>query len=268
MKELLGIRDRKWNSERRLVFMIVTLEKKLLVSCAHNIKKRLEWRMDAWLKNQHSMLVQDTENTLERMLTKKQGMTPPEQRAKTFHQKVSKGDLRGAVRYITGREMVGVLLPDDKCSKTGLPVSDVLDSKHPMAQVPDANALPRYEELPELIEVDVNEDSVEDTARKLSGRAGLGGVDSYTLKHWLLGFGRASRGLRYVCVEIIEWLGNSLPPWAAYRALRGGRLCALKNNLTSQNRGNLHEIVLQNNSQADPWRTQDCLRRWPIMFWS
>jgi hypothetical protein len=53
--------------------MIVTLQKKPLVSRARDIKKRLEWRMDAWLKNQHSMLVQDTENTLERMLTKKQG---------------------------------------------------------------------------------------------------------------------------------------------------------------------------------------------------
>jgi hypothetical protein len=186
--------------------------------------------MDAWLKNQHLMLVQDTENTLERMLTKRQGMTTPEQRAKTFHQKVLKGDLRGAVRYITDREMGGVLLPDDKCSKTGLPVSDVLDSKHPMVRVPDANALPHYEELPEFIEVDVTEDSVEDTARKLSGGAGLGGVDSYTLKHWLLGFGKASRGLRSACAEIIEWMANSLPPWAAYRALRGGRLCALEKN--------------------------------------
>jgi hypothetical protein len=152
------------------------------------------------------MLMQDTENTLEKMLTKKQGMTTLEQRAKTFHQKVLKGDLRGAVRYtITDRKMGGVLLPDDKCSKTGLPVSDVLDSKHPIARVPDANALPHYEELPEFIEVDVTENSVEDTARKLSGGAGLGGVNSYTLKHWLLGFGKASRGLRSACAEIIDW---------------------------------------------------------------
>jgi hypothetical protein len=210
--------------------MIVTLQNKPLVSRARDIKKRLEWRMDAWLKNQHLMLVQDTENMLERMLTKKQGMTTPEQRPKTFHQKVLKGDLHGAVRYITDREMGGVLLPDDKCSKTGLPVSDVLDSKHPMTRVPDANALLHYQELPEFIEVDVTEDSVEDTAHKLSGGAVLGGVDSYTLtKHWLLGFGKASRGLGSACAEIIEWLANALPPWAAYRALlRGGRLCALE----------------------------------------
>jgi hypothetical protein len=231
-KELLGIRDRKWNSERFLVFMIVTLQKKPLVSRTRDIKKRLEWRMDAWLKNQYMMLVQDTENTLERMLsTKKQGMATLEQRAKTFHQKVLKGDLRGAVRYITDREMGGILLPDDKCSKTGLPVSDVLDSEHHMARAPDVNALPHYEELPEFIEVNITKDSVEDTARKLSGGAGLGGVDSYTLKHWLLGFGKTSRGLRSACAaEIIDWLANSSPPWAAYRALQGGRLCALEKN--------------------------------------
>jgi hypothetical protein len=38
-KELLGIRDRKLNSERFLVFMIVTLQKKPLVSRARDITK-------------------------------------------------------------------------------------------------------------------------------------------------------------------------------------------------------------------------------------
>jgi hypothetical protein len=109
-----------------------------LVSRARDIKKRLEWRMDNWLKNQYLMLVQDTENTLERMLTKKQGMTTAEQ-----------GALRGAVRCITDRKMGGFLLPDDECSNTGLPVSDVLNSKHPMARAQDVNALPHYEDLPE-----------------------------------------------------------------------------------------------------------------------
>jgi hypothetical protein len=91
--------------------------------------------------------------------------------------------------------MGGVLLPDDLCTKSGQPVADVLASKHPDVRSPDVNALPFYEIVPEFIEVDGTEAFVEKTARKLSGGAGLGGIHSYTLKHWLLGFGKVSREL-------------------------------------------------------------------------
>jgi hypothetical protein len=71
---------------------------------------------------------------------------------------------------------------------------------------------------------------VEKTARKLSGGAGLGGVDSYNLKHWLLGFGKVSRELQNTVADIVSWMANTIPPWAAIRALRAGRLIALKKN--------------------------------------
>jgi hypothetical protein len=190
--------------------------------------------MDAWRDSKYSMLVQDTgrESTLEPLLSKKQGIVTPEQRSRTFHRKVLKGDLPGAVRYTTEREMGGVLLPDDdKCSKTGLPIADILESKHPHTRSPDANALPYYEHVSEFIEVDVTEDAVEKTARKLPKGAGLGGVDSYTLKHWLLGFGgRVSRALRNTVANFMSWLANDILSWAAMAALRAGRLIALEKN--------------------------------------
>jgi hypothetical protein len=59
-KELSGIIDRKWNSERFIVFSIDILQRQPLVVRARDIKKRLEWRMDAWRDSKYSMLVQDT----------------------------------------------------------------------------------------------------------------------------------------------------------------------------------------------------------------
>ena len=48
-----------------------------------------------------------------------------------------------------------------------------------------------------------------------------------SLKHWLLQFGAASRELRLIVGDFVEWLGNGRPPWDAYRDLMSGRLIAL-----------------------------------------
>jgi uncharacterized protein Usg len=52
-QELSGIIDRKWNSKRFIVFSIVILQRRPLVVRARDIKKRLEWRMDAWRDSKH-----------------------------------------------------------------------------------------------------------------------------------------------------------------------------------------------------------------------
>ena len=77
------------------------------------------------------------------------------------------------------------------------------------------------------MEVDITEDTVAKVARRLSGSAGLGGTDSHALKHWLLRFGVASTKLRVALAEFTDWLSNGFPPWAGYRGLMSGRLCAL-----------------------------------------
>jgi hypothetical protein len=61
----------------------------------------------------------------------------------------------------------------------------------------------------------------------LSGSAGLGGVDSQTVSHWLMAFGNAIETLRHSLANFANWLANNLPPWAAYRAMWSGRLLAL-----------------------------------------
>jgi hypothetical protein len=65
-------------------------------------------------------------------------------------------------------------------------------------------------------------------ARRLSGSAGLVGVDSQVVSHWLLAYGNFSETLGHPPASFSMWMGNSLPPWAAYWALLSGILMALE----------------------------------------
>ena len=54
-----------------------------------------------------------------------------------------------------------------------------------------------------------------------------GGEELMRLKKWLLRFGEASRELRLMVADFVEWLANGKPTWDAYRALTSGLLIAL-----------------------------------------
>jgi hypothetical protein len=109
----------------------------------------------------------------------------------------------------------------------GLTVKDVLQSKHPAATTPQLSTLHPYDVTLEFSSVDITHDTIEQVARNLSGSSGLGGVDSQAVAHWLLAYGNASATLRHALAYFTNWLVNTLPPWAAYRALWAGRLLAL-----------------------------------------
>ena len=87
--------------------------------------------------------------------------------------------------------------------------------------------LPVFDSCPDLIDVQVTDDAVEEVAKHLSGSAGPSGIDSSSLSQWLLKHGGASSNLRKTMAKLVEWLANSCPPWAAYRALTWGRLIGL-----------------------------------------
>jgi hypothetical protein len=114
-----------------------------------------------------------------------------------------------AVRTLTNCSGGGVCQPDDLCSKSGRPVWQVLQEKHPAlcnpVSVGDADgAFEPYPDLPAPILVCITQDDVEAVSSRLSGAAGPGGTDAVELSNWLLRFG-----------------------WAAYRALMANRLVAL-----------------------------------------
>jgi hypothetical protein len=84
---------------------------------------------------------------------------------------------------LTERDKGGILLPDDVDEKTGNTISEVLESKHPHARILDANSLPKYNQTPNFVNVDITEEAVKKVARRLSGITGLGGTDSIALQH-------------------------------------------------------------------------------------
>ena len=126
----------------------------------------------------------------------------------------------------------GCLLPDDQCTNTGRQVSEVLREKHPDMHVPPMEnptcaAFKEYEEVPKTVPFNFTEDDVTWVASKLFGAAGALGAEAMELSNWLLRFRCASEELRVAVAGLNEWMANSSPPWAAYRALMACRLVAL-----------------------------------------
>jgi hypothetical protein len=226
-EELKGIQSRKWNSEQFIVLQVVILQQSQDVKRSRDVRQRIAKRLGAWEKGQFTMLVEDTLRSMEAYLSHKQGTTTPEQRTKNFHQNVLRGNLRGAVRYLTEREKGGILYPDDIDKKSGETVQSVLESKHPDARTPGVDALANYPFLPDFVDLNITEDTIKVTARRLSGGAGLGGTDSHALQQWLLRFEKSSCLLRQATADLDDWHANSFPPWVPYRALMAGRLVAL-----------------------------------------
>eukprot|EP00957_Ditylum_brightwellii_P198419 15120624-Ditylum_brightwellii.AAC.1 len=101
------------------------------------------------------------------------------------------GKLRQAVRWVTGQDKGSLLQPTDICSKTGLPVEEVLLCKHPSPTQPSEEALCEYENILALVDIDVTKDTVENVAAKMQGTAGPGGVDSIAWRDWILQYGIA-----------------------------------------------------------------------------
>jgi len=58
-REFTGVRERKWNSERALIFAACVLRKSPGVVRARDIKRRVERRLNLWIDGQYDALVQD-----------------------------------------------------------------------------------------------------------------------------------------------------------------------------------------------------------------
>ena len=195
----------------------------------------MENRLRLWKEGKFDALVQDITNSALRGVSSGTPKTDEEQEARVFNSSVLDGKLRSAVRLLTGGERGGVLGPKDLCTKTGAPVIEVLRAKHPDQRIPDLQdpenlAFSEYPEVPDPIPIDCDPVAVESVAKKLTGAAGCSGVDSALLKSCLLRYGKASSDLREELLEWTLWLSNTAPPWAAYRAMRQGRLVALDKN--------------------------------------
>ena len=97
----------------------------------------------------------------------------------------------------------------------------------PPVENPACAAFEEYEDVPETVTLDFTEDDVMWVASKLSGAAGALGAEAMELRNWILCFGCASEDFRVVVARLADWMSNSSPTWAAYRALIACRLVEL-----------------------------------------
>ena len=63
--EIMGVWQHRWNTERFIVFQMVTLQCARHVTNSCEIRRRIDQRLDAWEAGEHMMLVEDTVLTCE-----------------------------------------------------------------------------------------------------------------------------------------------------------------------------------------------------------
>jgi hypothetical protein len=126
----------------QLFFCAVILNRKLNTISASSIRKVIESRLDMWDAGCYNELVEEV------VIRGKSGIAGggshswkedgevSESVAKLFNSMVLDGKLRSGVRFATGRGIGGPLQPTDICSKAGVPVIEVLRSKHPKIRIP------------------------------------------------------------------------------------------------------------------------------------
>ena len=158
------------------------------------------------------MLTSSTILCAEANMRRKRGQSSAKERAKVFTALVCRGKIRSATRHACERDKGGVLMPGDVDSKTGDLVSETLKAKHPDGRDVNVESVPTFDSCPDLIDIQVTDDAVEEVAKHLSGSAGPSGIDSSSLSQWLLKHGGASSNLRKTLAKLVEWLANSYPP--------------------------------------------------------
>lgn len=107
------------------------------------------------------------------------------------------------------RNSGGILQPDDTDSKTGRPILEVLQSKHPamrdtVIKGDWSRCFKTYNLTLEPIPLEITVDVMETIASRLSGGAGPGGTDVINLCDWLLCFSTESKQLRIKLAALTE----------------------------------------------------------------
>ena len=67
--KLQGVRDRRWNSERFIIFQTVILQQDRHVTASHAIRRQIEKRLDVWGAGKHAMIFGDTLRSCKDYLT-------------------------------------------------------------------------------------------------------------------------------------------------------------------------------------------------------
>ncbi len=230
-QEFQGVRERKWNSEKALLFPIIILRKPHQKLTSQEIKHRLRFRLNQWKMGNFIELATDTITEAFQYHTSKPPPLDIDEKLQIFNQLVYHGKLREALRFLTNKHEENTLLqPNDTDLKTSKSVLEVLKSKHPPLRIQDITQkhfkLDEYDFVPQPLSLQFTENDVKNMASNLHGSGGPTSLDSSLLSDLLLRYGTSSTLFRDEMAQWTEWLANDSPPWAAYRATMATRAVA------------------------------------------
>ena len=93
--------------------------------------------------------------------------------------------------------MGGVLQIEEHCIKQKERMMDILHTRHPDTRRPSSASIESYTDRPpELVPMDITENTATEIAGSLSRGSGTGGTKSVRLQHWILRFRAAIRELQ------------------------------------------------------------------------
>ena len=123
--------------------------------------------MDLWERSQHADPVGDTEaeGATQEGRAASGGKEEDDAIGRSYLDMVLSGKLRQSVCRANDSEEGECLLLDNQCTKTGLPVAEILRKKHPDMCVPSVEnptcvAVEKYGEVPQMVPLDFTEDDI------------------------------------------------------------------------------------------------------------
>ena len=136
---LQDTRERKCNSKKLTIFAPCILRKTRGKKTFAETKPLIRGRLEAWKNGHYLALVKDIEeaNLEDGWGTAHDREFELEEAGKKYDSMIKRGQVRSAVRVVTNRDLGGLYLPTDTCTKTGRTVIDILREKHPEPTIPD-----------------------------------------------------------------------------------------------------------------------------------
>jgi hypothetical protein len=219
----IGVVERHWNSEHLLVFQACILCWVRGIDHFHDVKPIIWGWLDAWDAGWYMALVKAVE---EANLDAGGGGSGTRVQwvdttlmTRKYHSIVLGSKVRAAVRMVTNRDGSSAYRPFDLDSKSGRPVINMLQEKHPASQFPSEEDFDDHHDAPDrldLMPVYCFEECVQKAASRLSSSARPCGVEVDMLKNMLVCHGFQSECLCEVMATWVDWLSNGSPPFAAY----------------------------------------------------
>ena len=124
---------------------------------AANVKRRIKQRIVEWNEGKFDKLGSSTIMCAEAQMSRKQNELNEKERDKVFSRMICRGKIRAAIRYVSGREKGGILMPGDTDEKTSDLIKETLATKYPEARDVDMANLPDFDSCPALTDTVVTE---------------------------------------------------------------------------------------------------------------